>query len=197
MANSNVHAETGAATIVDRVEGWGHTDSTDANREDNDTWGSASGNTVTATQASKESTANRVARSLKARKTFTEATDPAIVDRTIGYGGDFDPTGSADDGYGHENLEDETPVSLADADDYKNGVFYDEDDVEEAGTGANTAQTTSDTHALATGRTADSRDTVLLNDDDDASRAESARTSIRDRSSGWGHTAGTFSYRND
>lgn len=191
-------AETrGAATIVDRVEGWGHEAGSDANRKDDDTWGDADGNSVTATDASNESTATRVARSLKARKTFKEDPDPAITDRTVGYGGSFDPTDSADGGYGRETLDDETPVSLADADDYKNGVFNDEDDVAEAGSGSNTAQTTSDTNALATGRTADSRNTVQLDDANATKLAEAQRTSIVDRTTGWGHAAGSLTNRND
>ena len=190
-------AETrGAATIVDRVEGWGHTAASDSNREDNGTWGTSGGNTITATDASKEVVATRVARSLAARKTFKEDSDPAIADRTVGYGGAFDPTLGAGN-YGIDNLEDETPVTLPNAADYANGVFRDESDVAESGTGANTARTASDTEALASARTADSRTTVLLNDDDAASRAESARTSIRDRTSGWGHTSGSLTYRND
>ena len=96
-----------------------------------------------------------------------------------------------------DNLEGETPVSINNPLDYKNGVFRDETNSAETGTGSNTANTTSDTEALASGRTADSRDTVLLNDDDANSRAESARTSLRDRTSGWGHTDGSMTYRND
>lgn len=178
-------AETrGAATIVDRVEGWGHSSASDSNREDNTTWGSASGNSITATDASKESTATRVARARRLRKSFSEVGPADLVDRTAGYGTET-------------SMDDETPVSITDPLDYKYGIFRDETNSAETGSGSNTAHTTSDTEALASGRTADSRDTVLLNDDDANSRAESARTSLRDRTSGWGHTDGSMTYRND
>jgi hypothetical protein len=190
-------AETrGAASIVDRVEGWGHTAASDSNREDNGTWGSASGNSLTQTDASKESTATRVARERRLRKSFAEANQVDNVDRTAGYGGDFTGIGGAGS-YGFENMDAETPVSLADPLDYTYGIFRDETNSAETGTGSNTAHSTSDSEALASGRTADTRNTVQLNDGNATKRDESARTSLRDRTSGWGHTDGTYTYRND
>lgn len=166
----------GAATIVDRVEGYGHADATDSNREDDGTWGAATegtgaANTITATDASKEVAATRVARARAARKVAKAANHPDNVDRSEGYAANLEGSAQADPSTATADL----------------GVA----------TGSNTAHTTSDSEALATGRTADSRDTTLLNDDDAASRAESERASVRDRSSGWGHTDGSFSYRND
>jgi hypothetical protein len=181
---------SGASSIVDRVEGWGHDDSSDSNREDNGTWTGAS---ITATDASKESTATRVARNLKARKTFKEASDPAIVDRTVGYGSAFDPTAGAG-GY-VDDLEDETPVSLPDAADYANGVFFDEAGDAEAGTGSNTASSTTDTDALASGRTSVALPTSDLTPD--AYERVETVGSIVDRTDGWGHSDASTADRED
>lgn len=134
----------GAATIVDRVEGWGHEDATDANREDDGIWGSPSGNAITATDASKEATATRLARLVATRNSEAPA-DGAVPS-------------------------------------------WDDDNV---------AMTDSHTEASAANRTADSRNTVQLNDANDTKREEAQRASILDRTDGWGHKDGSFTYRKD
>lgn len=182
-------AETrGAATIVDRVEGWGHTDASDSNREDNDTWGAFTedtgvANTITATDASNESTATRVARSLVTRQVAQADDHPDLADRTRGFGTIDLSGGDADDGYGNEWEEEDADLGT--------------DALLEAATGSDVAQTTSDTNALATGRTADSRNTVDLDYANATKRTEAARTSIYDRVEGWGHTDGSNVFVND
>jgi hypothetical protein len=172
--NNNMAETRGVFTIVDRVEGFGHQDSADSDREDNGVWGSPSGNEIDVTDNPFEDVDDRVERLLAERKSFKESSHPAIVDRGL-----------------------TTSQFAANESNLKNGIFYDAVGEPASGTGNNVALTDSDSEALASGRTADSRDTVLLNDDDAASRAESARTSLRDRSSGWGHTDGSFTYRKD
>lgn len=63
--------------------------------------------------------------------------------------------------------------------------------------GTNTAMTTTSTEVSVDNRTKDARDTVNLDDATVAKREEAERTSILDRTSGWGHTSGTFTHRND
>lgn len=171
----------GYETINDRSDGWGP----GVDGEDQPT-----------ADATPEDAATRVARALAERKTFAESPDPAIVDRSVGYGGTFDPTAGAGD-YGIGNLDEETPVTLPDPADYAHGVFYDASGDPEAGTGNNTPHSTTDSEATATGRTADTRTTVQLNDATEDKRAEAQRASILDRNGGWGHEDGSFTYRKD
>jgi hypothetical protein len=135
----------GAQTIVDRKEGWGHTDGTDAHRKDDGNRTAA----IVATDASKEATATRLGRLLKDRK-------------------------------------DSAPTGVDDAD--RDLAYTDSTEV---------AIQTSDTEATMNGRPRETRDTVSLDDSNATERAESAKTSIRDRTDGWGHTDGSFTYRKD
>ena len=178
----------GYETIVDRTDGWGPgvvaEDQPDAD-------------------AAKEVVATRVTRVLGARKQGTPGDTPDTDDRTRGYGGTFDPSDGADGGYDVKDWE---------SSDEDLGVDY---DVEY--TGSNTARTATDTEAsisvrsgltTTAGRTVDTRATVLISDDtldasgviDDngaARRAEVQRTSIVDRTDGWGHGDGNSAYRRD
>lgn len=135
-------------------------------------WGHADGDAPTA-DAAKQTTADRVAKSLAARKAFNEEVDPAIVDRTNGYG-DIDLTAGSD-GYG-TSMETETPSTLADPADYKNGIFVDQNGEAEVGVGTNTAHTILDTAARADGRQGQAMKTVL----------DPEVGSIKDRTDGWG-----------
>lgn len=201
----------GTASIVDRKHGWGHTAGSETFRND----GNVTTMTVTNEDSedsdeAREDTATRVARRLRLRKSFSEVGQSQLRDRTKGYGGNFNPAGGADEYL--DSMTDESPVSLIDDEDEAFGIFRDASNSARSGTGANTASTDSDTDALADGRTADSRDTVLLNDGNATRRAEATRASIIDRGfnlaeggleddgddfAGWGHTVGSLVYRSD
>lgn len=127
--------------------------------------------------ASKEVTATRAGRLLATRKSFEESPDPAIVDRTVGYGGEFDPTGGSGDYGVGVAIGDETPVSLADPADYANGVFVDEEGDPETGTGTNTAHTENDSDFKSSARTSTKPSGAL----------DPTIGSIVDRTYGWGH----------
>lgn len=146
-------AETrGYETIVDRTDGWGHSEGTNPSAD-----------------ATPEVVADRVDRSLAARKSFKEAVDSSIADRGL------------------------TEQQFADAAaDYKNGVFVDEAGDPETGTGSNTEHTATDTAALASARTS----TALPTSDLVEPGIETVG-SIVDRTDGWGHEDGTQSDRKD
>lgn len=152
----------GYETINDRSDGWGP---------------GVNPSIQPIADAPKEATATRAGRQLAARKSFEESPDPAIVDRTVGYGGEFDPTeGSGDYGVGVA-IGDETPVSLADPADYANGVFVDENGDPETGTGSNTYNNKDDNDFKSSARTSIKPSGAL----------DPTIGSIVDRTYGWGH----------
>lgn len=137
----------------------------------------ARGDALPAKDADPEDTATRAGKQLKARKSFEENPDPAIVDRTVGYGGEFDPTGGSGDYGVGVAIGDETPVSLADPADYANGVFVDENGDPETGTGTNTANNKDDNDFKSSARTSTKPSGAL----------DPTIGSIVDRTYGWGH----------
>ena len=89
-----------SSSIVDRVTGWGHTDATDTARDDGGSETATPTDSVdTATAVANAASGGRWDRQKVARKEFNQADNPAIAERTRGYGDDFDPTAGADDGY--------------------------------------------------------------------------------------------------
>lgn len=181
---TNGNDTIGAATIVDRVEGWGHTAASDTNRKDNATWGNAAGNTITATDSSKEVTDDRADRLLITRKSGNPTDTPDTDDRSRGLGKTIDTTKGADLGYVAAPKWEAGAVAL--------GVDY---DVEYTGSQVEYDET-SDSEFLASGRTS-----VALPTSDLVAPATPHNLyahadfdtvgSIVDRSAGWGHNKGS------
>lgn len=163
---------TGAASIVDRREGWGHKSGTDINRKDDDNWDSA----IVANDASPEDQATRLGKQLRVRNSFSETNDPAIVDRVDGE-------------VTRQDIEDAKA-------DYRNGIYVDKDgnnivdDLEFDD--ADVTIPTNGTEALATGRTS-----TALPTSDLVPPGIDTVGSIVDRTDGWGHKDGTQGDRKD
>jgi hypothetical protein len=169
---------TGASSIVDRVDGWGHEDGATGNlRRDGELTAPGDSDWVDATADAPAVLPNdgggRWDRQLVGRKLGVAETNPDIADRTAGYGGDADPTAGADSGYGNE--WETTPVDISGA----------SRDLDVSGSDTKLDHTHSEVRVY--NRDPHDGDAAILDDSTAAKIAEAQRKSVIDRTAGWGH----------
>lgn len=183
MANDTI----GYQTIVDRTDGWGE----GYGDGGVGTLGYVDPNAQPTADATPETLDERADRLLAARKQGDVSSDPDLTERSKGFGGEFDTTAGADNGYRTSG-----PDAIWDAESESIGTSKDV-----TFTGSNTEyDETSDPEFDVTNRTS-----VALPTSSVAAHRTSLEVvgnlntvgSIVDRTDNWGHSAGSQSDRKD
>lgn len=196
-------AETrGYQTIKDRTSGWG----AGYGPGGSGTLGYVDPSLQPTADATPETTDERADKQLNTagatvgvgRKQGKPLTPPDNNDRTVGYGGEFTPTGGADNGYRDDTVKDiwddevAAPATLGSVANPKSDNTF-------TGTAVEYDETV-DSEFLASGRTSTALPTSAVA----AHRTEASDelknytvSSIVDRTSGWGHTSGSQADRHN